>query len=139
MAAMFGVVTLWVGAWIVWDLVARSGDRSALRRVDHISQRTGQLGFYLLIIGVAAGFATALTGGIDLTAPWLLVAYALLLSDLVVLRWATSYVARVRQAQDDDTQDLISVASSGRANLTLVVLVGFWLLLILDMVIKPFQ
>jgi hypothetical protein len=138
-ASMFGVVTLWVGAWVVWDLVARSGDRSALRRVDHASERTGFIGFVLLIAGVAAGFVTAVTGGFDLTAPWLLIAYALLLSDLVVLRWATVHVTRVREAQNDESQDLVAVASSGRANLTLIVLVGFWLLIIVDMVLKPFS
>jgi hypothetical protein len=42
--SMFGVITLWVGAWVIWDLVARTGDRSALRRVDHVSQTTGQIG-----------------------------------------------------------------------------------------------
>jgi hypothetical protein len=136
---MFGVVTLWVGAWVVWDLVARTGDRSALRRVDHVTQVTGQVGFFLLIAGVAAGFGTAVTGGFDLTAPWLLIAYALLLSDIVVLRWATVHVALVREAQGDDARDLVAVATSRRSNLTLVVLVGFWLLIIADMVVKPFS
>ena len=80
---MFGVITLWVGAWVIWDLVARSGDRSALRRVDHVSQTTGQIGFALLLIGIAAGFVTAIVGGFNLAAPWLLIAYALVLSDLL--------------------------------------------------------
>ena len=136
---MFGVVTLWVGAWVIWDLVARTGDRSALRRVDHVSQRTGFIGFILLITGVAAGFVTAITGGLDLTAPWLLIAYAFVLSDLVVLRWAEVHVKRVREAQNDEAQDLKKVAAGGRANLTLIVLVGFWLLIIADMVVKPFS
>jgi len=74
---MFGVITLWVGAWVIWDLVARTGDRSALRRVDHVSQTTGQIGFVFLIVGIVAGFVTAIAGGFDLTAPWLLIAYAL--------------------------------------------------------------
>ena len=52
--AMIGVITLWVGPWIIWDLVARTGDRSALRRVDHVSQLTSQIGFILLLVGVAA-------------------------------------------------------------------------------------
>ena len=41
---MIGVITLWVGPWIIWDLVARTGDRSALRRVDHVSQVTSRIG-----------------------------------------------------------------------------------------------
>ena len=105
-ASMIGVITLWVGPWIIWDLVARTGDRSALRRVDHVSQVTSQVGFALLLIGVAAGFATAIVGGFDLTAPWLLIAYALLLSDLVLLRWMTVHVNRVRAAQNDPEADL---------------------------------
>ena len=137
--SMFGVITLWVGAWVVWDLVARTGDRSALRRVDHASQTTGQIGFALLLTGIVAGFGTAIVGGINLTAPWLLIAYALVLGDLLVLRWATVHVTRVRAAQNDETADLSGVASTARANATLVVIVGFWLLLIADMILKPFS
>ena len=136
---MFGVITLWVGAWVIWDLAARSGDRSALRRVDHVSQTTGQIGFALLLIGIAAGFGTAIVGGFNLAAPWLLIAYALVLSDLVVLRWATVHTARVRAAQNDPAADLKGVASGARANATLIVLVGFWLLIIADMILKPFS
>ena len=137
--SMFGVITLWVGAWVIWDLVARTGDRSALRRVDHVSQTTGQIGFAFLVIGIAAGFVTAIVGGLNLAAPWLLIAYALVLSDLVVLRWASGHVALVRAAQNDDTADIRGVAGSARANATLVVIVGFWLLLIADMIVKPFS
>ena len=138
-ASMIGVITLWVGPWIIWDLVARTGDRSALRRVDHVSQVTSQVGFALLVIGVAAGFATAIVGGFDLTAPWLLIAYVILLSDLVLLRWITVHVNRVRAAQNDPEADLKAVASSPRAALTLAVVVVFWFLLVADMVLKPFS
>ena len=137
--SMFGVITLWVGAWVVWDLVARTGDRSALRRVDHVSQTTGQIGFVLLLVGIAAGFATAIVGGFDLTAPWLLIAYALVVFDLIVLRWASVHVALVRRAQNDEAADLRAIARSARANATLIVLVGLWLLLIADMIVKPFN
>ena len=137
--AMIGVITLWVGPWIIWDLVARTGDRSALRRVDHVSQMTSQIGFTLLLVGVAAGFVTAIVGGFDLTAPWLLIAYALLLSDLVLLRWISVHVARVRAAQNDPEADLKAVASSPRAAMTIAVIVAFWFLLVADMVVKPFS
>ena len=42
-------------------------------------------------------------------------------------------------AQNDPTADLTGIARSARANLTLVVLVGFWLLIIADMIVKPFS
>src|SRR5262245_6183591 len=109
--SVIGVIVLWAGGWIFWDLVARTGDRSALRRVDHVSQTTGRIGFLLLIVGVAAGFATAITGGFNLLAPWLVIAYVILALDLVVLRWAEVHVARVRAAQNDETADLKAVAA----------------------------
>jgi hypothetical protein len=137
--SMFGVITLWVGAWVIWDLVARTGDRSALRRVDHVSQSTGRVGFVLLLIGVAAGFGTAILGGFNLLAPWLLIAYGLLASDLLVLRWASTHVARVRAAQNDEAADLRRIASGTRSNATLTALVALWVLLIADMIIKPFS
>jgi hypothetical protein len=137
--SMFGVVTLWVGAWVIWDLVARTGDRSALRRVDHVSQLTGRIGFVLLVIGLAAGFGTAISGDLNLLAPWLLIAYVLVASDLLVLRWASTHVARVRAAQNDEAQDLRRIARGTRANATLIVVVAIWVLLIADMIIKPFS
>jgi hypothetical protein len=136
--SMFGVVTMWVGAWVIWDLVARTGDRVALRRVDRVSQVTGQVGLLLLVVGVIAGFATAVTGGFNLLAGWLLIAYALLLSDLLTLRLFGIHVERVRAASKDESVDLQRVASSPLANATLVAVIGFWALLIADMVVKPF-
>jgi hypothetical protein len=138
-ASMFGVVTLWVGGWVIWDLFARTGDRDALRRVDAVSQVTGQVGFLLLVVGVLAGFATAVTGGFNLLAGWLLVAYAILLADLGLLRLFAIHVDQVRKATHDPTADLQRVASSPRANATLAAVVVFWLLLIADMVLKPFS
>ena len=137
--AMIGVITLWVGPWIDPDLVARTGDRSALRRVDHVSQMTDQIGVALLLVGVAAGFVTAIIRRVRPTAPWLRIAYALLLSDLVVLRWIGVHVSRVRAAQNDPEADLKAVASSPRAALTIAVIVAFWFLLVADMVLKPFS
>ena len=90
-----------------------------------LTQTTSQIGFTLLLVGVAAGFATAIIGGFDLIAPWLLIAYVLLLSDLVMLRWIGVHVARVRAAQNDPEADLKAVASSPRAALTLAVIVAF--------------
>ena len=82
---------------------------------------------------------TAIVGGFDLAAPWLLIAYALLLSDLILLRWLGVHVARVRAAQNDPETDIKAVASSPRAALTLTVIVAFWFLLVADMVLKPFS
>jgi 4-hydroxybenzoate polyprenyltransferase len=124
---------------VIWDLVARTGDRSALRRVDHVSQLTGRIGFVLLVIGLAAGFGTAISGDLNLLAPWLLIAYVLVASDLLVLRWASTHVARVRAAQNDEAQDLRRIARGTRANATLIVVVAIWVLLIADMIIKPFS
>ena len=138
-ASMIGVITLWVGPWIIWDLVARTGDRSALRRVDHVSQVTSQVGFALLLIGVAAGFATAIVGGFDMTAPWLLIAYALLLSDLVLLRWMTVHVNRVRVAQTIPRPISRRSRRVRVPRLTLAIVVAFWFLLVADMVLKPFS
>jgi hypothetical protein len=137
--SMFSVVTLWVGGWVFWDLVARSGDRDALRRVDLITQRTGAIGFGLLLVGVLAGFATAVTGGFNLVAPWLLIAYVFLASDLLTLRLFAVHTERVRAATENEAADLQAVAGSIRANLTLVAVVGFWALLIADMALRPFS
>ena len=78
-SAMFTATSLAVGPIVVYYLVARTGDTNALKtamKFDVALERTAG-GFYGL--GILLGAAAALSGSLDLTAPWLLAAYALVI------------------------------------------------------------
>jgi len=75
---MFTATSLAVGPVIVYYLIARTGDANALRtamKFDQALERTAG-GFYGL--GIVFGLVAAVSGSLDLTAPWLVAAYALL-------------------------------------------------------------
>ena len=76
-SAMFAATSLAVGPIVVYYLVARTGDAGALKtamKFDEALERAAG-GFYGL--GILVGIASAVTGSLDLTAPWLLTSYAL--------------------------------------------------------------
>lgn len=72
-AGMFTAVTLLFSVDIVLFRVARSGDVLAIRRIGQAAKRLVPAGVITFFVAVGFGFATALTGGLDLLAPWLIV------------------------------------------------------------------
>jgi hypothetical protein len=82
-ASMFVAVSIFVGQGMLSGAVARSGDVPALRRVLTAEDRFAPIGGAMFILGIVFGFLTAITGDIDLTQTWLLIAYALTLFILV--------------------------------------------------------
>jgi uncharacterized membrane protein SirB2 len=73
--SMFGAVTLVLGGAIFLHLVARSQDLSAYRRLGAIVLRSDWAAGALLMAGIGFGILTAITGGFDQTARWLILAY----------------------------------------------------------------
>ena len=100
--------------------------------------RTGRAVPPLGILGALFGIATALVYGLNLLAPWLLIAYALF-GALVVYGGVVSvpYVARVGRAAGDGGPAYEALI--GR-RLTVVIVIDalIYVLIIADMVIKPF-
>ena len=141
--SMFGAVTLIVGSILFLDLVGRNRDIGAYRRLDAVSQRTDMVAIGLFLAGIVFGFLTALTGGFDLTASWLVLAYILVGAIfvegfLVSLPW----YARIRAAANDpdERRAAMNVERHLRsprhlALVTLIVLL--WAGVIFVMVVKP--
>jgi uncharacterized membrane protein len=75
--SMFASVTLAFGGVVFLDQIARRRDIEAYRRLDAIVQRTDAVATALFAAGIAFGVLAALTGGFDLTASWLILAYVL--------------------------------------------------------------
>lgn len=75
--SMFLAVTLLFSPDIVFYRAAAARDVHTMRRVGSLSRMVVNAGIILFFVGLAFGFLTALTGGFDLTAPWLIMAYVL--------------------------------------------------------------
>lgn len=135
---MFALVAFHSGPQILALAAARTGQKGALGSIAGLYQRTGRAVPPLGILGALFGIATGLTGGFNLLAPWLLIAYALFVL-LVVHGGMVSYpyIVRIGEAAREDRPNWEQLI--GR-RLTVIV-TGDALLLVLiiaDMVVKPF-
>lgn len=135
---MFVVVVIHSGAQVLVLAAARTGQPAAVAVIAGMYARTGRLVPPLGILGLLFGLATALTGGFNLLAPWLLIAYGLFLL-LVVYGGVKShpFIVNLGEAVREGRpgyQELL-----GRP-LTVVVVVDalIYVAIIADMVLKPF-
>lgn len=135
---MFAIVAFHSGPQILALAAARTGQTSALGAIAKLYERTGRAVPPLGTLGALLGVATGLTGGFNLLAPWLLIAYALFVL-LVVFGGVVSapYVLRLGEAARENRPNLEQLL--GR-RLTLIVTTDalILVLIIADMVVKPF-
>jgi hypothetical protein len=136
--AMFMATALAVGPFVVLYLVARTGDLPAIRRAFSFTTPIGRTGGALYGLGIIFGVLAALTGAIDLTAKWLLTAYALVgllgVNGLLAERWM-GRVHTAARAGGSDEVDRLARAPSAVTLLTIMVVVT--LAIIFVMVTKP--
>jgi hypothetical protein len=124
--------------------VATSGDVRAIRATVPRVRPLGNIATILFLSGVAFGIVAALTGQINLLAPWLILAYvafisATLIGILVADPWAARLEAAAVASPDDAPSDALRsviadpVARAGtRALMVLVATLVFL------MVVRPF-
>jgi uncharacterized membrane protein len=143
-ASMFGAVTVIAGAALVVSGVLRSGNVPAIRRVLDVERRIANLlGAPLFIAGIVFGFVAALTGGFDLTARWLLLAYVLVaanfLNGFALYQPHSRRLAAAAEASDDETPsgELVDLVKSARTQIVPAVDVFLWVAIIFVMVVKP--
>ena len=137
-SAMFAATSLAVGPIVVYWLVARSGDAGALKtamKFDEALERTAG-GFYGL--GILAGVAAALTGSLDLTAPWLLTAYGLVVLLIVNNLYLSLRMRALREIATTGNGAVVAARSRSRALSASVAALGLiTLALVYTMVVKP--
>ena len=137
-SAMFAATSLAVGPIVVYYLVARSGDANALKtamRFDEGVERTAA-GFYGL--GILFGAAAALTGSLDLTAPWLLTAYALVVLLIVNNLYLSFRMRALREVATTGNGAALGALSRAGALSTSIGALGLiTLALVYTMVAKP--
>ena len=137
-SAMFAATALAVGPIVVYYLVARSGDANALKtamKFDEALERTAG-GFYGL--GLIVGAAAALSGSLDLTAPWLLTAYALVVLLIVNNLYLSLRMRALKEVASSGNSASLGALSRARALTVSILGLGLiTLALVYTMVAKP--
>jgi hypothetical protein len=143
-AAMFAAVSIFVGQGLLSAGIARTGDVRAIRRALAAEARFQPAGGALLLLGLVFGFVTALTAEFDLLAPWLLVAYGLV---VVVLVTGIAYhgprgkkLQALAEAspENEPSEALRALIDAPSARVIAALDSLLWVALIYVMVAKPF-
>jgi hypothetical protein len=143
--SMFSAVTLALGGAVFLHLVAHAGDVAAYRRLDSLAQRTDIVAISLFVAGIVFGILTALAGGFDLVASWLVLAY-LLVAAIVIdgIFFLDPWYRRLRKAARHP--DPAAAANEfrrlvhhrrGRHLGSLLVGTSLWVAILYVMVVKP--
>jgi uncharacterized membrane protein len=140
--SMFVATTLLFAPDLIFYRAAAAGDVAALRRIGAVSKLVVTTGIVTFFVGLGFGFLAALTGGFDLTAPWLITAY-ILVGVIILLGAAieSPHLTRIAEAAersgDRFSPELERLVRSPRrhVNWLSVVLYGA---VIYTMVTKPF-
>lgn len=142
-ASMFAAVTLIFGSIVFLDLLARRADAVAYLRLDALVKRTDTVAIGLFLMGLAFGFATALTGALDLTASWLILAYllvgAMLVEGILITIPRYNHIRDVATRSDPgNAGDAIARLVRHPRHVALVTIAAIlWLGVIYVMVVKP--
>ena len=143
-AAMFTAVAISFGPAVLLRFAARGGKVRSIQGVAETAISLSRFIAPVFILGLIFGLTTALLGGFNFLAPWLLIAYVLFVAGTVVGALGegrfTSEVATAAAANpgDEPGPALTGVLSAPRADLVFWLFTAIVVALIFDMVIKPF-
>ena len=140
--SMFAAVTLLVGGSISFALIAHRRDPQLIVRFSPILSRIEGTGVVVAIAGVVFGVLTALTGGFDLLDGWLIVAYAITITLFILGPIESVFAGRVITAAeaspDTPSPELKAQLADRRGDFLAIVSTVLYVLIIADMVFKPF-
>jgi len=140
--SMFLGTALAIGPIALFVLILRTGDAAVTARAFRFAQPLSRAGGVCYGLGVVFGIATALNGGIDLAAPWLVTAYALLVGLIVANLSADRWMRRVHAAaatavEQPGGQELEDWRRATGPLWSLVATITLTLALVFVMVVKP--
>jgi uncharacterized membrane protein len=144
-ATMFLAVAMSLGPAILIRFAGRTGNARSIQGVAETSVALSRFIGPVFVLGAAFGLATALVGGYDLTAPWLLIGYVLFVVGVIAGAvgeggWAADVAkAAAANAEPQAGAALVAVLTSTRGQVAFLAFGGIVFLIILDMVIKPFS
>jgi uncharacterized membrane protein len=149
---MFTAVTLLVGEHFFYAVAVRRRDvraLAAIRRLSvapfYIADGAPVVAIGFLLAGVVFGLLTALTGGFDFFAGWLIAAYVLVAGFLVL--GGSPWVRRLARLGDEaveaetggrPAEEVIEHMAGSHAGLLFAIAAGLMAAIIVDMVLKPF-
>jgi xanthine/uracil permease len=145
--SMFSVVTMEIGAEFLYAFAVSRRDVRALATVHRTLEqaRLGPISIAVFISGVVFGLLTALTGGFDFLAGWLIAAYVLVAVILVSgsRLWPKILLPLGAKAVEAEAgqrpiDDVVRDMAASRAARWFVAMATIFVLIILDMVLKPF-
>jgi len=145
--SMFSVVTMEIGAEFLYAFAISRRDVRALATVHRILEqaRLGPISIAIFISGVVFGLLTALTGEFDFLAGWLIAAYVLVAVIFVggSRLWPKILLPLGAKAVEAESgqrpvEDVVRDMVASRAIRWFVVMSTIFVLIVLDMVLKPF-
>ena len=138
-AAIFTAVTLIVGGDLYFVRVASSGSAIATARLGHAIRRRGPITGPIIEIAVVFGFVTAILGGFDLLAPWLIGAYVVVIA-MAIFAFrvaAPEFTAILESADAGDDAGVAAAMASGRYRRIALANGALFAIAIFLMVVKP--
>ena len=141
--AMFFAVAAALFGEIGVQAVARRGDVLGLRALAPVLEALGKAVPVLFVSGLIFGLLAAWTGGFDLLAPWLLIAYglfafAMALGSLVSEPWARKVVqAAFASPTEAPSPELRAAIADRRGPISSSVLLAVIVTFVFVMVFKP--
>lgn len=138
-AAMFAAVTIQVGSDHYFLKVASDGDAATTSRLGHAIRRRGPITGPILEIGIVFGLLTAVLGGINLLAPWLLMTYVLIaIGVAIVFRIGVPAFTGILEAADaGDNARVATLLANGRYRTGALMNAVMYAAVLFLMVIKP--
>ena len=144
---MFSVVTMEIGAEFLYAFAISRRDVRGLAAIHRILEqaRLGPISIIVFVAGVAFGLLTVATAGLDFFDGWLIAAYVLVAAILVGggLLWPRKLLplgakAVEAEAGQRPVEDVVRDMAASPAARWFAVMATLFVLIILDMVLKPF-
>jgi uncharacterized membrane protein SirB2 len=141
--AMFSAVTLIFGGVVFLEYVARTRDVTTYRRLYEIWERTDTPAIILFVAGIVFGLLTAITGGFDPTASWLILAYVIVVAIVVdgflfTGRWYNRIKEAASLSNPEQAADEVRrLIGTPRHIGALAISTALWASIIFVMVVKP--
>jgi hypothetical protein len=144
-AAMFCAVGVSIGTDMMAHRVAGTGDVRSIRTFFAQARQLVMLMPILFLTGLALGLLTALSGALNLLAPWLVIAYVLFgltlaLHATIGARWFRRMdELAIASPEDHASVDLLAVANAPSARYLTWYTIAMIVFFVFLMVTKPFS
>jgi hypothetical protein len=139
-AAVIAIFSIQVASDLYFQRVTHSGSTEAVAKLGAAIRQRGPIEAMIFEIAVVLGLLTAIFGGFNLLAPWLLLSYGIIVVAIVfALRYAARPFSAILEAADaGDAAAMAQAASAPSRRMALAVPIVLYSMLVFLMVTKPF-